>query len=106
MKYLTRKIVILATIFSTAHSVLAQDPGWPRRIVKPAGTLIAYQPQVDDWQDFQHITFRMAFTLTPTGGKRLWARLQCKDLHGFAMCNCTSAFPGRRSAITSNSCGP
>ena len=51
--------------------VLAQDPGWPRKNVQPAGTVISYQPQVDDWQDFNTITWRQAFQLTPTGGKQV-----------------------------------
>jgi len=50
---------------------LAQDPGWPRKNVQPGGTLITYQPQVDDWKDFTHITWRQAFQLTPTGGKQV-----------------------------------
>jgi len=28
--------------------VVAQDPGWPRKNVQAGGTLISYQPQVDD----------------------------------------------------------
>src|SRR5215471_3391560 len=71
MKHLTRGVATLAMIFSMATGVLGQDPGWPRRIVKPSGTLIAYQPQVDDWQNHQQITLRMAFSLTPTGGKKV-----------------------------------
>ena len=31
--------------------------------------LILYQPQVDDWKNYQQVDARMAFTLTPTGGK-------------------------------------
>ncbi len=54
----------LATI--TAWS---QDPGWPRTISKPGGMVVLYQPQVDDWKDFKQVDGRMAFTLTPTGGK-------------------------------------
>ena len=71
MNHLTRGVATLAMIFSMATGVLGQDPGWPRRIVKPSGTLIAYQPQVDDWQNYQQITLRMAFTLTPTAGKKV-----------------------------------
>src|SRR5580704_5565271 len=48
---------------------LAQDPGWPRTITKPGGKLILYQPQVDDWQNYQVVDGRMAFTVTPTGGQ-------------------------------------
>ncbi len=48
---------------------MAQDPGWPRQIVKPGGKLVLYQPQVDDWKNYQQVDARMAFTLTPTGEK-------------------------------------
>jgi hypothetical protein len=48
---------------------LAQDPGWPRTITKPGGKLILYQPQIDDWKNYQVVDGRMAFTVTPTGGQ-------------------------------------
>ena len=47
----------------------AQDPGWPRTLTKPGGKLVLYQPQVDDWKNYQQVDARMAFTVTPTGGK-------------------------------------
>jgi hypothetical protein len=49
----------------------AQDPGWPRKHVQPEGTLISYQPQVDEWKDYTTITWREAFEFTPTGGKKV-----------------------------------
>jgi uncharacterized membrane protein YgcG len=64
--------ILVATLVLTAYSnVWAQDPGWPRQIVKPGGTLIIYQPQIDDWTNFTDITWRQAFQLTPAGGKQL-----------------------------------
>jgi uncharacterized membrane protein YgcG len=50
---------------------VAQDPGWPRKITTPQGTLLYYHPQVDDWQNFQTLKWRHAFALTPTGGKEV-----------------------------------
>lgn len=50
---------------------LAQDPGGPRKLVKPGGTVLVYQPQVDDWQNFTDIKWRAAFQLTPNGGKQI-----------------------------------
>lgn len=47
----------------------AQDPRWPRQMVKPDGKLVLYQPQVDDWKDYKQLSVRMAFTVTPTGGQ-------------------------------------
>ena len=52
-------------------SVFAQDPGWPRKLEKPGGTAIVYQPQVDEWKDYATITMRVAFQLTPIGGKQV-----------------------------------
>ena len=73
MRYTKTWFKILVSILAlTASSyVWAQDPGWPRQIVKPGGTLIIYQPQVDDWNNFTDITWRQAFQLTPTGGKQI-----------------------------------
>jgi hypothetical protein len=33
--------------------------------------VIAYQPQVDDWQNFTDIKWRAAFQLTPSGGNQI-----------------------------------
>jgi hypothetical protein len=43
---------VLALICAVCSCAWAQDPGWPRKLVKPAGTVLVYQPQVDDWQNF------------------------------------------------------
>ena len=45
------------------------DNGWPRQQTKDGTVLVTYQPQVDDWQSFRTLTWRMAFTITPKGGK-------------------------------------
>jgi len=69
-----RRILLtaFALILSLPCTARAQrDPGWPRRIVKPGGTLVIYQPQIDDWKDSTSITWRQAFQLTPTGGKQV-----------------------------------
>ncbi len=47
----------------------SQDAGWPRQISKPGGKVVLYQPQVDDWKNFQQVDARMAFTITPAGGQ-------------------------------------
>lgn len=61
---------VLLTV-GAAPNLGAQDPGWPRQIVKPGGMAIVYQPQVDDWKGFTDLTWRQAFQLTPTGGKQV-----------------------------------
>jgi hypothetical protein len=48
----------------------AQDTGWPKILNNTSGKLVCYQPQVDDWRNYQTLDVRLAFTLTPTGGKQ------------------------------------
>jgi hypothetical protein len=64
-KLIAASLLMLASVTVT----LGQDPGWPRQITKQGGTLIYYQPQVDDWTDFQQLDWRMAISITPAGGK-------------------------------------
>ncbi|HEY0468586.1 MAG TPA: hypothetical protein VGC79_30535, partial [Polyangiaceae bacterium] len=46
-----------------------QDIGWPRQLSKDGATLVYYQPQLDEWQDYKQLKCRMAFSLTPAGGQ-------------------------------------
>jgi hypothetical protein len=71
MRYAKIWFGFLAIILIAGTSTWAQDPGWPRKLVKPGGTVIIYQPQVDDWQNFTDIKWRQAFQLTPTNGKQV-----------------------------------
>jgi len=65
-----KKIAFLAIlILGTVVAAAAQDPGWPRKITKSGGTLVYYQPQVDDWQNYSLLNWRMAISLKPAGGK-------------------------------------
>jgi hypothetical protein len=68
MRFITGFVVLL--LAASAHG-FAQDPGWPRKLEKPGGTVIAYQPQVDEWKDYTDITWRQAFQVTTTGGKQV-----------------------------------
>jgi len=66
-----KRIIVTTALFLALIGVSrAQDPGWPRQITKPTGTLVYYQPQVDEWKAFTDLTWRMAFTFTPSGGKQ------------------------------------
>ena len=40
---------------------------WPRdkECAEINGVLIYYQPQLDEWKDYNNLTARMAFSLTP-----------------------------------------
>jgi len=54
---------------STSGSNQSGDPDWPREKYSNGTRLIIYQPQVDDWKNFQDLSWRMAISLTPKGGK-------------------------------------
>src|SRR5438874_9368889 len=54
------------------------DPGWPREHYRDGIRLIIYQPQVDDWKDFQKLSWRMAVSLTPKGGKEVVGVVEMK----------------------------
>lgn len=68
MKKLAQVSLLMLTLATISA---AQDPGWPRQKSSPAGKLIYYQPQVDDWTNHRELNFRMAFSLTPAGGKQV-----------------------------------
>ncbi len=70
--------IVTAVLFAcpfklaAANSTAAQhqsDSSWPRERFQDGNRLIVYQPQVDDWKNFQDLTWRMAVSLTPKDGK-------------------------------------
>src|SRR5271167_489803 len=65
-----KRVIAASLLFlASVSGISAQDPGWPRQITKPQGTVVYYQPQVDDWTNFQQLDWRMAISITPAGGK-------------------------------------
>jgi hypothetical protein len=52
-----------------AIAAYAQDAGWPRETTVERAKLVYYEPQVDAWKNFRDLEFRLAFELTPPGGK-------------------------------------
>ncbi|PZX48529.1 hypothetical protein [Algoriphagus chordae] len=48
-----------------------KDIGWPRQVEKDGATLVYYQPQVDEWDDYKVLKARVAFSLTPADGKQV-----------------------------------
>jgi hypothetical protein len=64
-----KSLIVILLIGSLIGTGFAQDQGWPREKTSPAGTLIYYQPQIDDWKDFRQLEARMAVSLTPAGGQ-------------------------------------
>ena len=58
-----------------ANPTPARDAGWPCQVTKDGAQLVYYQSQLEDWKDFNKLTCRMAFTLTPVGpicGRPWW----------------------------------
>ena len=65
MKALFTAVLICSLVATT----VAQDLGWPREKTNQTGTLIYYQPQLDDWKDYRQLVARMAVSVTPKNGK-------------------------------------
>src|ERR1700683_895217 len=79
--------LVMILIGVLGSSAFAQDPGWPRQITKPGGTLVYYQPQVDSWSNFEQLDWRMAISITPAGGKEIVGALR---MHGLTSVNSES----------------
>src|SRR6478736_6223658 len=63
---------------STTPSGQSSDSSWPREKYSNGNRLIIYQPQVDDWKNFQDLSWRMAISLTPKGGKTVLGVVEMK----------------------------
>jgi hypothetical protein len=66
---LVRSVIALFLTVSAINTGVAQDPGWPREKSNASGTLIYYQPQLDEWNAFRRLEARMAVSVKPTGGQ-------------------------------------
>ena len=66
---------------ATAESGTApnqSDSSWPRERFQDGNRLTVYQPQVDDWKNFQDLSWRMAVSLTPKTGKTVVGVVEMK----------------------------
>src|SRR5215469_7047030 len=63
---------------STTGSGPSADSSWPRERYENGNRLIVYQPQVDDWTNFQDLSWRMAVSLTPKTGKTVVGVVEMK----------------------------
>src|SRR5947207_3785291 len=68
----------IATATPTPGSDQSGDPGWPRERYQDGNRLIVYQPQVDDWKNFQDLSWRMAISLAPKSGKTVVGVVEMK----------------------------
>src|SRR5882672_6347624 len=74
-------IVIAALLAPAAEKAAAKAPaqsGEPREQYQNGARLIIYQPQVDDWKNFQELSWRMAVSLTPKSGKEVVGVVEMK----------------------------
>src|SRR5262249_2268399 len=90
MKFLNTSLqclVVIGTLLASSTQGTAQsapgsnqsgDPGWPREKYQNGTKLIIYQPQVDDWKNFQDLSWRMAVSLTPKSGKTVVGVVEMK----------------------------
>jgi hypothetical protein len=70
--------LVMAATKSTTGPDQSGDPGWPREKNSNGMRLLVYQPQVDDWKDFQELSWRMAVSLTPKSGKEVVGVVEMK----------------------------
>ena len=63
---------------STTGSGQSSDSSWPREKYSNGTRLIIYQPQVDDWKNFQDLSWRMAVSITPKSGKTVLGVVEMK----------------------------
>jgi hypothetical protein len=70
-KLLITVVISIGSLQAFAQNAATEDIGWPRQVSQNGNTLTYYQPQVDQWKDYKDLTVRMAFSLTPKGGREV-----------------------------------
>ena len=88
--YLLHSVMVIGALFAsplaiapakaTTGSDRASDPGWPRERYQDGTRLLIYQPQVDDWKNFQDLSWRMAVSLAPKNGKEVVGVVEMKGI--------------------------
>jgi hypothetical protein len=83
-----RCLIVTAALFTPHFEIRAvnsapspgqsADSSWPRERYQNGNRLIVYQPQVDDWNNFQDLSWRMAVSLTPKSGKTVVGVVEMK----------------------------
>ena len=66
------------TAKSTTGSNQSAQSNWPREQFSNGTRLIVYQPQIDDWKNFQDLSWRMAISMTPKSGKTVVGVIEMK----------------------------
>ncbi len=66
---MAKGVMVLLIATCIVGAAWAQDVGWPREKSTASGTLIYYQPQIEEWKDYKRLEARMAISIKPTGGQ-------------------------------------
>ena len=64
-----KTLVSVVITFCLVSASLAQDIGWPREKTNAGGTIIYYQPQLDEWKNYRELVARMAVSIRPKTGQ-------------------------------------
>ncbi|MFY9729271.1 MAG: hypothetical protein WAK24_01590, partial [Candidatus Acidiferrales bacterium] len=64
-----RYVIVALLVCSLTCPSFAQDPGWPREKSNADGSIVYYQPQLDEWTNFKQLKARMAVSIRPKGGQ-------------------------------------
>ncbi len=62
-------LLVSITFSLKAQNDLSQDIGWPRQVSNSTATIVYYQPQIDNWDNYKKLSGRIAFGITPAGGQ-------------------------------------
>ncbi|MGB8839333.1 MAG: hypothetical protein WCC67_21480 [Candidatus Acidiferrales bacterium] len=62
-------VIVVLLVASLICPTFAQDQGWPREKSNASGSIIYYQPQLDEWKDFKLVEARMAVSIRPKDGQ-------------------------------------
>jgi len=66
-----KTVTTVFAIFGIILFAQAQDLTWPKTLSNNNNSLTIYQPQVESWEAYEHLDFRMAFQLIPYQEKEI-----------------------------------
>ena len=64
-----RYVIVALLVCSLTCPSFGQDPGWPREKSNADGSIVYYQPQLDEWTNFKQLKARMAVSIRPKVGQ-------------------------------------
>ncbi|HTE24620.1 hypothetical protein [Flavitalea sp.] len=66
-----KRLLAVIVIMLFAIPGFSQDVTFPRQLTNEGSVLTMYQPQVDSWEQYKRLHYRMAFTLKPNQGQEV-----------------------------------